>query len=94
MPDAGILAAYARQQWEALLLYLVGGEGTTPVAPPELQAASIDIRGLLVAAGLMAKDERTQRQSGLALGHVHTWCRPHPGFPLSAPDSQPTHLAS
>ncbi|KAI3435634.1 hypothetical protein D9Q98_001693 [Chlorella vulgaris] len=63
VPDAGILAAYARQQWEALLLYLVGGEGTTPVAPPELQAASIDIRGLLVAAGLMAKDERTQRQS-------------------------------
>lgn len=62
-PSAAQLAAFARQQWEALLLYLVSGEGTPPQAPPQLQAQSANLAQLLAEAGLMLKDEFTLAQS-------------------------------
>ncbi|EFN54287.1 hypothetical protein CHLNCDRAFT_25123 [Chlorella variabilis] len=62
VPSAAELDAYARRQWEALLLYLVNGNGTPPMAPPVLHATPIDIPSLLAAAGLMVKDECTLEQ--------------------------------
>ena len=64
VPAAADLNAYARQQWDGLLLYLVGGSGQPPLPPPELRgAASVDIASLLARAGLMLKDEYTLSQS-------------------------------
>ncbi|KAI7840143.1 hypothetical protein COHA_005926 [Chlorella ohadii] len=55
---------YARQQWDGLLLYLVGGSSQPPGPPPQLHgAAAVDIPSLLARAGLMLKDEYTLSQS-------------------------------
>lgn len=62
-PSGAELAAFARQQWEALLLYLVDGASSPPSPPHVLRAAALDVPGLLAAAGLMLKNEYTQRQS-------------------------------
>ena len=62
LPSTADLATYARQQWEALLLYLVRGDSAPPEAPAMLQATPIHIPGLLVAAGLMVKQESTREQ--------------------------------
>lgn len=64
-PSAAQLGAYARQQWEALLLFLVSGAGATPEPPAALrhQCTPIDVPHLLAAAGLMLKDEYTLAQS-------------------------------
>lgn len=97
-PSGAELAAFARQQWEALLLYLVDGASSPPSPPHVLRAAALDVPGLLAAAGLMLKNEYTQRQSECA-GRVcwgggwRTWdgpggwvceCRPagEQGWPL------------
>ncbi|PRW59756.1 general transcription factor IIH subunit 4 isoform B [Chlorella sorokiniana] len=64
LPSAAELNAYARQQWDGLLLYLVGGSSQPPGPPPELRgAAPVDIPSLLARAGLMLKDEYTLTQS-------------------------------
>ena len=71
VPASTDLAAYARQQWEALLLYLVDSAGSAPPAVPAiLQAPGVDVAQLLAAAGLMLKDEYTLRQSESALLQV------------------------
>lgn len=67
-PSPAELAAYAQQQWEALLLFLVSGEGAPPEAPAalQLQDAPVDVPALLVGAGLAVKDEYTLRQGEVA----------------------------
>lgn len=62
-PSASELAAFARQQWEALLLYLVDGASSPPGPLHMLCVAALDVPSLLAAAGLMLKNEYTQRQS-------------------------------
>lgn len=62
-PSATELAAAARRQWEALLLHLVDGASSPPSPPRVLHAVPLDVPGLLAAAGLMQKNEYTQRQS-------------------------------
>ncbi|KAL4458190.1 hypothetical protein ABPG75_013055 [Micractinium tetrahymenae] len=62
-PSAAELAAFARQQWEAVLLFLVDGASSPPSPPHVLRAAPLDVPSLLAAAGLMLKNEYTQRQS-------------------------------
>ena len=66
-PSAEALSSYALQQWEALLLYLVGAAASLgPPDMPELlqgvAAPPVDIPSLLSAAGLTVKDETTQEQ--------------------------------
>lgn len=68
---------YARQQWDGLLLYLVGGSSQPPGPPPQLHgAAAVDIPSLLARAGLMLKDEYTLSQSE-RLGWAGNWDRLH-----------------
>lgn len=63
-PSPADLLAYSRQQWEALLLFLVSGTGRPPAMPDELcSAVPIDVPSLLASAGLMMKDEYTLQQS-------------------------------
>lgn len=67
-PSPADLAAYARGQWEALLLYLVSGASQPPGMPAELGGAGatpVDVPRLLAAAGLMARDEYTLAQGAL-----------------------------
>jgi hypothetical protein len=65
IPAPEELAAYAQQQWEALLLYLVGGSNLPPQPPSTLPGPLIDVPGLLAAAGLMTKGEQSQMQCEL-----------------------------
>lgn len=80
LPSAADLNAYARQQWDGLLLYLVGGSSQPPGPPPELRgAAAVDIPSLLARAGLMLKDEYTLSQSEGGEGGWGGGCGRDPG---------------
>lgn len=80
LPSAADLNAYARQQWDGLLLYLVGGSSQPPGPPPELRgAAAVDIPSLLARAGLMLKDEYTLSQSEGGEGGWVGGCGGDPG---------------
>lgn len=52
---------YAYNQWEDLLLYLVGSSDSAPAAPTELRDAPppLDVASLLLSAGLYATDNAT-----------------------------------
>jgi hypothetical protein len=51
-PAPQMLKDYAQQQWEAILLYLVGSGGG-PKLPRELKGNALDIQQLFLSAGLL-----------------------------------------
>ena len=59
-PTEQQLFDYANDQWENLLLYLVGSSDTPPLPPVEMKGnAPINFRTLLLSAGLMIEDKGT-----------------------------------
>lgn len=76
VPSPAELSAYARGQWEALLLFLVSGGGEPPAAHAALGVAPVEVPRLLAGAGLMMKDEYTlaQRECVLSGGCAKDAC--------------------
>lgn len=70
VPSAAQLSAYARQQWEALLLYLVNSNSEPPAAPLGLGAAAINIPQLLTAAGFIGWDEAGMKSESPLSGRL------------------------
>ena len=52
-PSREALSKYAQQQWEALMLFLVGSTDRPPAASPHIKAPRLAVEAILAGAGLM-----------------------------------------
>ena len=59
-PGRDALGRYAQQQWEALMLFLVGTSDRPPAPSPLLKAPRLAVESILTGAGLMTGTKSAQ----------------------------------